>query len=281
MTQKKYLIIHADDAGLCWSENKATQMGMTNGSISSTSLMVPCPWFYNMAQFCLEHPEIDYGIHLTLTGEWITYPFKPITSKERIPSLVDRNGHLPMKRAAIRDYAKTEEVRLELRNQIEYALSLGLQPSHLDSHMYTLGLRQDLIDLYIELGKEYQLPIILSKKLIDYTGEDSATFKINDKNCIESLFMASFIEFEGIGLTAFYEKAIQEIQSGLSIFLIHPALLNEEIQQVTLDHPNFGAVWRSQDADFFNSKKCKKLLEKNNIELVNFKSPEVLSLLGA
>lgn len=281
MTQKKYLIIHADDAGLCWSENKATQMGMTNGSISSTSLMVPCPWFYNMAQFCLEHPEIDYGIHLTLTGEWKTYPFKPITSKEYIPSLVDRNGHLPMKRAAIRDYAKTEEVRLELRNQIEYALSLGLQPSHLDSHMYTLGLRQDLIDLYIELGKEYQLPIILSKKLIDYTGEDSATFKINDKNCIESLFMASFIEFEGIGLAAFYEKAIQEIQSGLSIFLIHPALLNEEIQQVTLDHPNFGAVWRSQDADFFNSKKCKKLLEKNNIELVNFKSPEVLSLLGA
>ena len=186
-----------------------------------------------------------------------------------------------MKRAAIRDYAKTEEVRLELRNQIEYAFSLGLQPSHLDSHMYTLGLRQDLIDLYIELGKEYQLPIILSKKLIDYTGEDSAKFKINDKNCIESLFMASFIEFEGIGLTAFYEKAIQEIQSGLSIFLIHPALLNEEIQQVTLDHPNFGAVWRSQDADFFNSKKCKKLLEKNNIELVNFKSPEVLSLLGA
>ena len=281
MTQKKYLIIHADDAGLCWSENKATQMGMTKGSISSTSLMVPCPWFYNMAQFCLEHPEIDYGIHLTLTGEWKTYPFKPITSKEYIPSLVDRNGHLPMKRAAIRDYAKTEEVRLELRNQIEYALSLGLQPSHLDSHMYTLGLRQDLIDLYIELGKEYQLPIILSKKLIDYTGEDSATFKINDKNCIESLFMASFIEFEGIGLAAFYEKAIQEIQSGLSIFLIHPAILNEEIRQVTLDHPNFGAVWRSQDADFFNSKKCKKLLEKNNIELVNFKSPEVLSLLGA
>ena len=281
MTQKKYLIIHADDAGLCWSENKATQMGMTKGSISSTSLMVPCPWFYNMAQFCLEHPEIDYGIHLTLTGEWKTYPFKPITSKEYIPSLVDRNGHLPMKRAAIRDYAKTEEVRLELRNQIEYALSLGLQPSHLDSHMYTLGLRQDLIDLYIELGKEYQLPIILSKKLIDYTGEDSAKFKINDKNCIESLFMASFIEFEGIGLAAFYEKAIQEIQSGLSIFLIHPAILNEEIRQVTLDHPNFGAVWRSQDADFFNSKKCKKLLEKNNIELVNFKSPEVLSLLGA
>jgi len=45
------LIIHADDAGLAWSENKATQKGLLEGSINSTSLMVPCPWFYEMAQF--------------------------------------------------------------------------------------------------------------------------------------------------------------------------------------------------------------------------------------
>jgi predicted glycoside hydrolase/deacetylase ChbG (UPF0249 family) len=281
MSQKKYVIIHADDAGLCWSENKATQVGMTQGSISSTSLMVPCPWFYDMAQFCLAHPELDYGIHLTLTGEWKTYPFKSITAKEKIPSIVDHHGHLPMKRAAIRDHAKIEEVRLELRNQIDYALSLGLQPSHLDSHMYTLGLRQDLIDLYIDLGKEYQLPIILSKTLIDYTGEDSAAFKVNENDCIETLFMASYTEFEGMGLATYYEMALQEVQPGLSLFLIHPALLNEEIEQITLDHPNFGAVWRSQDAAFFSSQKCKELVAQNNIELVHFKSPEVLSLLGA
>lgn len=39
MKSKKYLMIHADDAGLSWAENKATQQGMINGSISSTSLM--------------------------------------------------------------------------------------------------------------------------------------------------------------------------------------------------------------------------------------------------
>jgi len=117
--------------------------------------------------------------------------------------------------------------------------------------------------------------------LIDYTGEDSAAFKVNENDCIETLFMASYTEFEGMGLAAYYEMALQEVQPGLSLFLIHPALLNEEIEQITLDHPNFGAVWRSQDAAFFSSQKCKELMAQNNIELVHFKSPEVLSLLGA
>lgn len=89
---EKLLIIHADDAGMAYSENKATQNGLLAGSLSSTSLMVPCPWFYDMAQFCLNHTELDYGIHLTLTGEWKTYPIRPITPADQIPSLVDAQG---------------------------------------------------------------------------------------------------------------------------------------------------------------------------------------------
>ena len=42
-------------------------------------------------------------------------------------------------------------------------MSIGLNPSHLDSHMYTLGLREDLLEIYYELGQEYKLPILLSK----------------------------------------------------------------------------------------------------------------------
>ena len=91
MKAKKYLMIHADDAGLACSENLATQQGMLKGSINSTSLMVPCPWFYEMAQFAIKNPSLDFGIHLTLTGEWKTYPFRPITPVNQIPSLVDEN----------------------------------------------------------------------------------------------------------------------------------------------------------------------------------------------
>ena len=112
--KKKYLMTHADDAGMAWSENKATQIGLLEGSISSTSLMVPCPWFYEMAQFCLAHPEVDYGIHLTLTGEWKTYPFKPCSPAGEVPSIVNSKGFFPAKRSPIKEYAKIEEVRQEL-----------------------------------------------------------------------------------------------------------------------------------------------------------------------
>ena len=281
MHSKKQLIIHADDAGLAWSENNATQVGMLKGSISSTSLMVPCPWFYEMAQFSLKNPELDCGIHLTLTGEWKSYPFKPITPNYKIRSLVDKNGHFYSKRENIRDHAIIDEVRLELKNQIEYALSLGIKPSHLDSHMYTLGVRQDLVDLYQDLGNEYKLPVILSKTLISYTGEDPSKFNIDSNKCFESIFMASFNEFKNQGLKVHYDNILDSLPEGLSIILIHPALESKEMQQITVDHPNFGATWRAEDARYFTSKACSDKLIENNIQLVTFKSPEVLKILGA
>ena len=77
---------------------------------------------YEMAQFCLKHPEIDYGIHLTLTGEWKNYPFRAISPTNQIQSLVNSHGYFYPKRASIRDSAVLDEVYLELKNQIEFAL---------------------------------------------------------------------------------------------------------------------------------------------------------------
>ena len=279
--KKKYLIIHADDAGLAWSENKATQIGLLRGSITSCSLMVPCPWFYEMAQFCLKHPEIDYGIHLTLTGEWKNYPFRAISPTNQIQSLVNSHGYFYPKRASIRDSAVLDEVYLELKNQIEFALSLGLKPTHLDSHMYTLGVRQDLINLYQDLGNEYNLPIVLSKKLITLTGESPASFKLPKKGCIESIYMGSYSEFKKKGLPHFYDQLIDNLDGGVSLILIHPAIRSSETEEITLDHPNFGASWRTVDAEYFTSEHCKKKLEENSIELIDFKSPKLLSFLDA
>lgn len=281
MASTKYLIIHADDAGMAFSENKATQLGMLRGSISSTSLMVPCPWFYDMAQFFLKHTELDYGIHLTLTGEWKTYPFKPCLPSSLISSLVNDEGYFYPKRNFIRDQAKADEVYLELKRQIEIALEMGLKPSHLDSHMYTLGLRQDLIDIYQQLGKEFQLPILLSKELIGHSGQNPDLLKLPEHGCLESVFMASFSAYQNEGLLKFYDQLLDQLPDGLSILLIHPALESDEMDQITLDHPNFGAKWRAEDAAYFSSVACKERLKRNGIVLVDWKSPIVLSHLGA
>ena len=74
---------------------------------------------------------------------------------------------------------------------------------------------------------------------------------------------------------------MDNLPDGLSILLIRPALASEEMNQITLDHPNLGAAWCAEDAHYFTSTTCKDKLAKNNIQIVNFKSPLVLNYLGA
>ena len=95
---------------------------------------------------------------------------------------------------------------------------MGLKPSHLDSHMFTLGLRQDLIDIYIKLGKEYKLPIFLSKKLIKLVGEDPNKFILPESTCFESVFMGSYDIFQSKGLFNFYDNVIDELAEGISFY---------------------------------------------------------------
>ncbi len=89
----KLLIVHADDAGLSHSGNRATIKSLQYGVVNSFSIMVPCPWFHEMAVFARKNPRFDYGIHLTLTCEWEYYRFDPVLPISEVPSLVDENGH--------------------------------------------------------------------------------------------------------------------------------------------------------------------------------------------
>lgn len=277
---KRYLMIHADDAGLALSHNRAIQDGMLHGSISSCSLMVPTPWFYEMAQFCLAHPELDYGIHLTLTGEWKYYPFRPLCSPEKIPTLISSRGYLHPNRTPFHTSVQVEEVYLELKCQIQFALNLGLKPSHLDSHMYVLGLRQDLLDVYEQLGKEFELPILYSSPLSVYAGATKSPLLVNQPDW-KQIFMASYTHFENEGLAAFYDQVIGQLPEGLSQILIHPAYASASMEHIAFEHPNFGAAWREDDAAYFISKHCQEKLDQNNIELVGWKDVIRLNLLHA
>lgn len=163
--KSKLLIIHADDAGLSHSENRATMQALEKGIVNSYSIMVPCPWFYEMALFAANNPQIDNGIHLTLTCEWQNYKFGPVLPVAEVPSLVDKHGHFFKKREDLRKNASAVDVAKELDAQIEKALRLGVKPTHLDSHMYSVGAHPDFFKVYRSLGKKYNLPVLMSKFL--------------------------------------------------------------------------------------------------------------------
>ena len=89
----KLLIIHADDMGLAHSVNNACIEAFKSGGITSGSIMVPCPWAPEISDFIIHHPEIDAGIHLTLTAEWNLYKWDGISSSDQISSLLDSSGY--------------------------------------------------------------------------------------------------------------------------------------------------------------------------------------------
>ena len=269
-TRSKLLIIHADDAGLCHAENSATIQAVKAGMVNSYSMMVPCPWFYEMAGFARQNPAIDYGIHLTLTCEWENYKFGPVLPIQEVPSLVDERGYFHPKRALLAQRAVGHEVRRELQAQIEKALSLGLTPSHLDSHMYSVGARLDFFAIYRELGSRYRLPTLINRHMMEAVGLDADSHLREDDLVVDRVFLGTFAEYEKGRLAQYYAQVLTDLPAGLNMILIHPAFDNHEMQGITVNHPNFGSEWRQIDYDYFTSQPCRSRLQENDIELITW-----------
>ena len=60
----KLLIIHADDIGVAHSVNMASFDGFSSESVTSGSVMVPCPWFLEAAEYAKSNPNHDLGLSL-------------------------------------------------------------------------------------------------------------------------------------------------------------------------------------------------------------------------
>ena len=160
----KLLIVHADDLGMAHSINRASIKGLESGLVSSASIMIPCPWLPEIAAYARSHPEADLGLHLTLTSEWSLYRWGPVLPKERVPSLFDSSGYLYPTETEAAAHIDPKEAEAEIRAQIARAKALGIQPTHLDSHMGTLYQTQALFETLFRVSRDNKLLIRVSKE---------------------------------------------------------------------------------------------------------------------
>lgn len=166
----KYLIVNADDYGMCHAANEAVAELFEGGWLKSATLMMPCPAAEEAVKFSIAHPEYAVGVHLTLTSEWAQYRWKPLTGGL---SLVDEEGYMWHESDQVEKNATYEDIEREIRAQIDLAHSMGMKPSHVDNHMgslyghYTgrLGLSKLALRVCGEYGYAYRLYTKADKRI--------------------------------------------------------------------------------------------------------------------
>jgi len=264
----KLLILHADDLAVAHSVDSASFDALGSGAVSSASIMIPCPWLTEVADYAKSHPDTDLGLHLTLTSEWKTYRWGSVTSSDKGPSLLQPDGTFYSTTDDVVSRAKPAEVEQEIRAQVERALAVGIHPTHLDSHMGALFARPELLAVYIKLAHEYHLPF-LTLKLTDARTSAMALLSPND-------FVLDNVVIANPGLKpadteAFYLNAIKNLQPGLTEMIVHLGHDDSELQAITVDHPDFGAAWRQRDFDVVSSPEFRQALRDNHVILVRWR----------
>ena len=273
---EKLLIIHGDDAGMCHSANVGTLEAMTAGVVSSASAMVPCPWFPEFAQMSREHPDLDVGLHLTLTSEWKHYRWRPVTPINQVPGLIDDEGFMFRDVWGVMTNAEASEVERELRAQVERALAFGMKPTHVDSHMGTLFARPDFFGAYRKVANEFGLPYLLPKlseerlakmdagtramgKMILATMGDSNEFTVDD---LVSISGDVPLEKQ----TAFYIDTIRGLKPGITEIIIHCGVDGPELTAVSGSHRR-----RDMDRRAFMDPAVKKVIAEEGVRLLTWR----------
>ncbi|MDF1573766.1 MAG: polysaccharide deacetylase family protein [Bacteroidales bacterium] len=264
------LIVHADDIGLAQSVNEATAKAFASGGITSGSIMVPCPWFNDFAEYYKSHPDLDVGIHITLTSEWDHYKFGGILPATEIPSLLDENGYFYPTTEELGMHADPAEAEKEIRAQIERAISYGIRPTHLDTHMGSVLVKPELLSVYMKLGKEYGIPVFAPRMMLFAMPQELRDMVREEYILADNMFMLN-VDGPEASCDEEYEKMIEKVVPGLNVMIVHLAFDNAEMQAVTVNYPAFGATWREKDLNYVQSQAFRDLLKRHEIHLVSWK----------
>lgn len=267
----RLLILHADDFGMSHSVDRAIVEALEHGWVTSASIMVPCPWFAEVAQWARAHPDADLGIHLVLNSEWTSFRWGPISGRDAVPSLLDSQGYLPLETDVVSQRAKPQEVDRELRAQIDFARAAGVNITHLDSHMAALFQTETLYGVYHTLGQSYGVP-----QLIERTGarggEQAPSWAAQAR--ADALVDRVLGMAPGVAPAEWldaYKKMLAPLPPGVYELIVHLGHDDDEMRGATSNHPNWGAAWRQSDLDLVKSTEFQNFLKEQRFQLITWR----------
>lgn len=258
------LIVRGDDFGYTHASNLAMEQAFGDGVMTSASLLVPGPWFAETARMAKSHPEWSVGVHLTLTSEWNTLRWRPVSPISAVPSLVAPDGYLwgfgygspepAGRRPDAAPWAERQpdlvEVEREFRAQIDRALAMGVDIEYIDCHM-GLACREEIAPITRKLAKDYCLAI-------------SSGMMFN-----EARFQPDYPDESPAGIEQGLLAALRALQPGLHLYVGHPAADTPELHAVDTGDGERWALRRSSVLRAWKLPAVKAVIEERGIELVS------------
>jgi len=255
----KLLIVNCDDLGVSHASNIGVYEALRDGIATSASLMVPSPWAREAAA---RYRGEDVGVQLTLNAQWELYRWGPIT---QAPSLLDGDGGFPRTPRDAWEHADLDEVRRELRAQVERAILWGFDVSHLDSHLGTLQQRPEFFDIYLELAIDFGLPF----RLFPAASERDIGFPFRRLAAEEGVvFPDNFVAAAGGGARKVLERALFELEPGVTEIQAHPGVDTPELRALAPDWPT-----RVDDHDLLvHDHAIRALADRANVCLIGYRA---------
>ncbi len=288
---KKIIIFHIDDAGMSYEANQGTILAMEKGVANSTSVMMPCGWVPAYMKYLQQHPTTDAGVHLTLTSEWKGYRWFPISGREKVPGLLDKEGAMWSNVGDVVKHATPDEVEIEIRAQIARFRAFGVEPSHIDSHMGTLFGSAAFTERYIKVGIQEKIPVMLpgGHATLIAKERNSPAQEIQQFQQIGKMLWNAglpvlddlFADTYGWKLspqtpnmeenlrkmkTDKYIELLKEAKPGITMVIMHCAAPSENFKEITDSWPTrYGDLYAMQDPAL------KKFIEKEGIILTTWR----------
>jgi chitin disaccharide deacetylase len=270
-------IIHTDDIGMCQASVEAFTDLNEVGIISSGAVMVPCPWFLYAAQYAREHTQADLGIHLTLTSEWETYRWGPVSTRDPGSGMIDEEGFFYHLTEPAQAHGDPIAVELELTTQVERAIKAGIVPTHIDTHMGTVA-HPKFMGIYIQLALRFHLPPMIFR--LDEAGWRAAGLDPEFAKMAAGLIQ----QLEGSGLPLLdvlggmhldtdenrlerTKQTFSDLQPGITHFIIHPSKDTPELRAITPD-------WRCRVTDYqnFMNGELRKHIQKIGVHIIGYRA---------
>lgn len=265
----RILIINGDDAGMCHTANQATIECLEKGLMTSATIMVPCPWFSEIAEYAKANPKQDFGVHLCHTAEWKYYRWGSVAAPDQVPGLLDPSGYLWRSVEEVYAKAKPEEALIEGRAQIRKAMAAGVDLTHLDSHMGTMQLDPRFLMAYVQLGVEFNLPLrMASQATMTRFGHPDVRAQIAAKGIVfTDDFVYEELAQEKQDVRGFWLRILRQLKPGVTELYIHAGKPTDELKAIT-------GSWSVRSAEFetfTNDTELKQLLEAEKIIRIGYR----------